>query len=125
VSVPYHTGDTQIGQRPAPGATVTKVVDLPAGTINHHWTKNLIASSDGSKLYVTIGSNSNAGENGIDKEAGRAAIWEIDLPSGAHRVFASRLRIGLAQPGRHGVGRERCALGFGERARRARKRSRP
>jgi glucose/arabinose dehydrogenase len=72
-----------------PGATV---VDLPGGPINHHWTKNLIASPDGSKLYVTVGSNSNAAENGIDKEAGRAAIWEVDAATGHHRVFASGLR---------------------------------
>ena len=81
----------------APGATRIdgpgeKVVDLPAGTINHHWTKNIIASADGSKLYVTVGSNSNVGENGIPAEEGRAAIWEIDAKTGAHRVFASGLR---------------------------------
>ncbi|MEO8935738.1 MAG: sorbosone dehydrogenase family protein [Burkholderiaceae bacterium] len=80
-----------------PGATHidgpgTKVVDLPAGTINHHWTKNIIANADGSKLYVTVGSNSNVGENGIAAEEGRAAIWEIDTKTGAHRVFASGLR---------------------------------
>jgi glucose/arabinose dehydrogenase len=69
-----------------------KVVDLPAGPINHHWTKNIIASKDGSKLYVTVGSNSNVGENGIDKEEGRAAIWEVDPNTGAHRIFASGLR---------------------------------
>lgn len=69
-----------------------KLVDLPAGTLNHHWTKNIIASPDGSKLYVTVGSNSNVGENGIDKETGRAAIWEVDRQTGQHRVFASGLR---------------------------------
>ncbi|MDQ6629324.1 MAG: sorbosone dehydrogenase family protein [Pseudomonadota bacterium] len=69
-----------------------KVVDLPAGPINHHWTKNLIASPDGSKLYATVGSNSNVGENGLAAEEGRAAIWEIDRASGAHRIFASGLR---------------------------------
>ena len=69
-----------------------KVVDLPAGTINHHWTKNIIASADGTKLYVTVGSNSNVGENGLPAEEGRAAIWEIDVKSGAHRVYASGLR---------------------------------
>ena len=82
----YHEGDTSIA---TPG---TKVVDLPAGPINHHWTKNVIASADGSKLYVTVGSNSNVGENGIDNEQGRAAIWEVDPKTGAHRVFASGLR---------------------------------
>ena len=71
---------------------VMKVTDLPAGPINHHWTKNVIASRDGTKLYVTVGSNSNAGENGIEQEAGRAAIWEVDAKTGAHRVFASGLR---------------------------------
>ena len=81
----------------APGATHldgpgTKVVDLPAGTINHHWTKNIVASADGAKLYVSVGSNSNVGENGEAAEVGRAAIWEIDTRTGAHRVYASGLR---------------------------------
>jgi len=80
-----------------PGATkiegaATKVVDLPAGPLNHHWTKNLIASPDGTKLYATVGSNSNVGENGMAAEEGRAAIWEIDRATGAHRVFASGIR---------------------------------
>ena len=69
-----------------------KIADLPAGPINHHWTKNLIASQDGSKLYATVGSNSNVGENGIDKEEDRAAILEIDRATGNRRVFASGLR---------------------------------
>jgi glucose/arabinose dehydrogenase len=83
---PYHAGDTSISVKGE------KVVDLPAGPINHHWTKNVIASADGAKLYVTIGSNSNVGENGIAAEAGRADIWEVDPKTGAHRVFASGLR---------------------------------
>jgi glucose/arabinose dehydrogenase len=83
---PYATGDTRIA---APG---TKVVDLPAGPINHHWTKNLIASLDGRLLYVTVGSNSNIAERGTDVEAGRAAIWEVDTATGRHRLFASGLR---------------------------------
>jgi glucose/arabinose dehydrogenase len=83
---PYATGDTRIT------AIGTKVVELPAGPINHHWTKNLIASPDGSKLYVTVGSNSNVAERGMAVEAERAAIWEVDIRSGAHRVFASGLR---------------------------------
>jgi len=83
---PYHQGDTSIA------AKGEKVVDLPAGTINHHWTKNVIASADGSKLYVTIGSNSNVAENGIAAEDGRANIWEVDPKTGEHRVFASGLR---------------------------------
>ncbi len=70
----------------------TPVTDLPAGPLNHHWTKNIIASRDGSKLYATVGSNSNVGENGIDKEEGRAAIWEIDLKTGTKRLFATGLR---------------------------------
>jgi glucose/arabinose dehydrogenase len=76
----------------------TKLLDLPGGPINHHWTKNLVASADGRKLYVTVGSNSNVAENGMDAEAGRAAIWEIDSKSGAHRIFASGLRnpVGMA-----------------------------
>lgn len=82
---PYKLGETRISQ---PGA---KVVDLPAG-INHHWTKNLIASRDGSKLYATVGSNSNVGENGMDMEEGRAAIWEVDPKAGSKRLFASGLR---------------------------------
>ncbi len=74
------------------------MVDLPAGPINHHWTKSLVASSDGSKLYVGVGSNSNAAENGIPAEEGRAAVWEVDPATGHHRVFASGLRnpVGMA-----------------------------
>ncbi len=83
---PYKTGQTHIAE------TGTRIVDLPAGTINHHWTKNVIASADGSKLFVTVGSNSNVGENGIAAEAGRAAIWEIDVRNNTHRIFASGLR---------------------------------
>jgi glucose/arabinose dehydrogenase len=83
---PYQPGATEITE-PA-----IKVTDLPAGTINHHWTKNLIATPDGSTLYVTVGSNSNVAENGIDKEEGRAAIWEVNAKTGDHRVFATGLR---------------------------------
>jgi len=92
VRFPYSRGATQIS---APGI---KVVALPAGRINHHWTKNVIANPDGSKLYVSVGSNSNAGENGLSKEAGRATIWEVDPATGNHRVFASGMRnpVGLA-----------------------------
>ena len=82
----YHSGDTQIT---APGV---KLIDLPAGTINHHWTKNLIANSDGTHLYVSVGSNSNVGERGMEVEAERAAIWEVDIDNGSHRLFASGLR---------------------------------
>ena len=83
---PYTAGDTVIT---APGK---KVADLPGGPINHHWTKNLISSIDGTKLYATVGSNSNVGERGMAAEAGRAAIWEIDIGTGSHREFASGLR---------------------------------
>ena len=86
LSFPYEDGATKIT---APGV---KVVDLPAGTINHHWTKTVVASRDGSRLYVSIGSNSNAGENGLDKEVGRAAILEVDPAKGTSRIFASGLR---------------------------------
>jgi len=83
---PYHSGDTQIA---APGV---KVIDLPAGLINHHWTKNVIASQDWALLYVTVGSNSNVGENGVENEIDRAAIWEVDPATGGSRIFASGLR---------------------------------
>ena len=69
-----------------------KVIDLPAGLINHHWTKDLTASPDGFKLYVGVGSNSNAFERGPEAETGRAAIWEVDPKTGAYRIFASGLR---------------------------------
>ena len=82
----YEPGATRIT---SPG---TKICDLPGGPLNHHWTKNLVACADGSKLYVSVGSNSNVGENGLDKEEGRAAIWEVDPKTGAHRVYASGLR---------------------------------
>jgi glucose/arabinose dehydrogenase len=82
----YTPGQTSIT---SPG---TKVVDLPAGPLNHHWTKNVAASPDGARLFVTVGSNSNVGENGLEKEEGRAAIWVVDPKTGAHRVFASGLR---------------------------------
>ena len=86
VRVPYVTGQTKASAVPV------KVADLPAGTLNHHWTKNLIASADGSKLYATVGSNSNVGENGLAAEEGRAAIWEVDRATGAKRLFATGLR---------------------------------
>lgn len=70
----------------------TKVADLPGGPLNHHWTKGLAASPDGSKLYASVGSNSNVAENGIEKEENRAAILEIDRMSGQTRLFASGLR---------------------------------
>jgi len=83
---PYQTGETAIK------TAGSKVIDLPGGSINHHWTKNVVASKDGSKLYVSVGSNSNVAENGLEAEQGRAAIWEVDRASGQHRIFASGLR---------------------------------
>lgn len=92
VRYPYTPGQTQIA---APG---TPLASLPAGPINHHWTKSLIASPDGRKLYAGVGSNSNVAERGMEQEEGRAAVWEIDRASGDARVFASGLRnpVGLA-----------------------------
>jgi glucose/arabinose dehydrogenase len=88
----YEDGATKIA---GPG---TRLVDLPAGSINHHWTKNIIASEDGLRLYVTVGSNSNAAENGIAAETNRAGILEIDPATGHSRVYASGLRnpIGMS-----------------------------
>ena len=82
----YRDGDMKIT---TPGV---KVADLPGGTINHHWTKDLVASPDGTKLYATVGSNSNVGENGMEAEKNRAGILEIDIATGSSRVFASGLR---------------------------------
>ena len=69
-----------------------KVLDLPAGDINHHWTKNVIASPDGRQLFVTVGSNSNIAENGLAAEADRASVWLVDPALRSHRIFASGLR---------------------------------
>ena len=82
----YKDGQTRLQ---GPGR---KLVDLPAGPRNHHWTKSLIASPDGRRLYATVGSNSNAAEHGVQAEEGRAAIWEIALASGTKRLFATGLR---------------------------------
>ena len=82
----YSPGQTRITD------AAVKVVDLPGGALNHHWTKNVVASADGSMLYAAVGSNSNIAENGIDKEEERAAIWELDPRTGRHRIFASGLR---------------------------------
>ena len=86
VRYPYTEGDTSIT---APGTVLTP---LPGGPINHHWTKSLVASPDGSKLYAGVGSNSNVAENGMEAEHNRAAILEVDRASGRGRVFASGLR---------------------------------
>ena len=86
VKFPYVTGETRIT------ASATRVVELPAGPRNHHWTKSLLASADGTTLYVGVGSNSNAGENGIAQEAGRASIWAVNVGTGQHRELATGLR---------------------------------
>jgi glucose/arabinose dehydrogenase len=83
---PYTPGETSIT---APG---TELTPLPGGPIDHHWTKSLVASEDGTKLYVGVGSNSNITENGMGAELERACIWEVDRATGAHRIFASGLR---------------------------------
>jgi glucose/arabinose dehydrogenase len=92
VAFPYREGDVRIG---APG---TVLAPLPAGTINHHWTKSLVASADGRTLFVGVGSNSNVAENGLDKETNRAAILAVDVATGRTRVYASGLRnpVGMA-----------------------------
>jgi glucose/arabinose dehydrogenase len=82
----YRLGETTIS------ATGEAVADLPAGPVNIHWVKNILASADGRKLYASVGSNSNIGERGFETEDGRAAIHEIDLGSGASRIYASGLR---------------------------------
>ena len=94
VKVPYTEGATTISAAPA------KVSDLPAGPRNHHWTKNIVASPDGRRLYIAIGSNSNVGENGLDEEQGRAELWELDLQTGAHRNVCQW----SPQSGRDGLG---------------------
>jgi glucose/arabinose dehydrogenase len=86
VRYPYTTGDTKIT---APGTVLTP---LPGGPIDHHWTKSLVASPDGSLLYVGVGSNSNITENGMGAEMNRAAIWEVERATGRWRIFASGLR---------------------------------
>jgi glucose/arabinose dehydrogenase len=86
VRYPYNTGDTQIT------AAGTVLTPLPGGPIDHHWTKSLAASQDGSLLYVGVGSNSNITENGMQAEENRAAIWEVDRASGRWRIFAGGLR---------------------------------
>ncbi|HEV2148677.1 MAG TPA: sorbosone dehydrogenase family protein [Longimicrobiaceae bacterium] len=99
VRFPYTPGQTRIS---APAATI---VPLPAGPINYHWTRNVVASPDGSRLYVSVGSNSNVGERGMENEEGRAAIWEVDPRTGAHRIFASGMRnpVGMAWEPETGV----------------------
>jgi glucose/arabinose dehydrogenase len=92
VSFPYSEGETRIDQ------SGKKIAELPGGPLNHHWTKGLVANKDGTRLYASVGSNSNVGENGLDKEDQRAAIHEIDLATGKIRLFATGLRnpVGMA-----------------------------
>ena len=92
LKVPYRTGQTRIDAEPV------QVTALPGGLRNHHWTKNVIASPDGARLYVSVGSNSNIAEHGMAEEEERAAVWEVDPVTGTHRVFASGLRnpVGMA-----------------------------
>jgi len=92
VKVPYEQGVTVITATPA------TVLELPAGPRNHHWTKNIVASPDGRRLYIAIGSNSNAAEHGLEEEHGRAELWELDLQTGTHRTYATGLRnpVGMA-----------------------------
>jgi glucose/arabinose dehydrogenase len=92
VRFPYRPGDPRVE------GSGSRVAPLPAGPLNHHWTKGLIASADGSKLYVSVGSNSNAAEHGMAHEEGRVAIWEFDRASGKSRLFATGLRnpVGMA-----------------------------
>jgi glucose/arabinose dehydrogenase len=85
LAFPYHEGDEVIN------SVGTKLIDLPSG-INHHWTKNIMPSEDGTKLYVTVGSNSNVAEKGFDIEVDRAAIWQVDVKTGAHQLYATGLR---------------------------------
>ncbi len=83
---PYRAGEIMIK---APGQ---KVIDLPAGPIDQHWTKNIIASPDGPKLYITVGSNSNVGEDGLEAEQRSARILQLDLASAKQRPYATGLR---------------------------------
>jgi glucose/arabinose dehydrogenase len=86
ISFPYRAGQTEVT------GVGEKVFDLPGGPINHHWTKNVVASPDGARLYATVGSNSNIGENGMAAEDGRAAIWAYDLATRQAHVFATGIR---------------------------------
>src|SRR5690606_11220620 len=92
VRFPYAEGATEITARGE------KIANLPAGDLNLHWVKNIVASPDGARLYASVGSNSNIGENGLDSEEGRAAIHQIDLVTRKSRLFATGLRnpVGLA-----------------------------
>lgn len=86
LAYPYRLGQTKITAAPK------VLTPLPGGPIDHHWTKDLALSPDGRYLYASVGSNSNAAENGIEAEKGRAAIWQVDRKTGASQVYASGLR---------------------------------
>jgi len=86
VRVPYVDGDMQGRGVPE------KFIDLPAGSINHHWTKDIVAHPDGTRLYATVGSNSDHGERGIELERDRACVLEVNLADRSVRTFASGLR---------------------------------
>lgn len=86
LAYPYRLGETRITAAPR------RLAALPAGPINHHWTKDLALGPDGRHLFVSVGSNSNAGENGLEAEAGRAAIWKVDRATGDAEVYATGLR---------------------------------
>ena len=101
---PYSEGETKIVARPE------KIADLPAGPINLHWTKNVIASVDGATLYVTVGSNSNAGEEGMENERSRAAIFEIDPATGQSRLLPPACATRTVLPG------SRTAARYGRRS---------
>lgn len=111
LAFPFEPGQTEIAEA---GETL---VELPGGPLNHHWTKNIIAGSDGQFLYAAVGSNSNIAENGLSAEEGRAAIWKINLETGAHEIYADGLRNPVGMSWVPEVGRlwvvvnERDALG--------------
>ncbi len=86
VSFPYERGQTRID------AAAARLTELPADPPNYHWTKNILPSPDGVTLYATVGSNSNIGENGMEAEEGRAAIWAVDVETGEKALFATGLR---------------------------------
>lgn len=86
VHVPYTLGQTRITAQP------TRLIGLPEGGYNNHWTRNLLLSPDERTLYVSVGSASNVGEYGMDEEKRRAAILAVDLATGRERTFASGLR---------------------------------